>query len=302
MQTFYNQERLFVSPTNTSFAELYRVQSVSSSFSTRNAISTEIGGNKTYTTNVHDLISAALTIDYLGYEAYNEGIMGFSGDFAGKMVSGNDLRNYNIQISGGGTINATGAVLTNYSISTSVGEFPRHSATFDVFEMGFWTGTSITTANPLSIGTSMAAIIPGNIDAQFSGGCGILSFHIQDVNLSIAVGRDYTTYAGYKLPSVKRATFPMEAKVTMSAIFESFATGDINTYFSTTSGVDLRVIYKNKQGVNTNGGFRLSNAYLTSQEISNETMNRTRLSLEFSCNLGIVNSKNAPKGSLYIGI
>lgn len=298
--TFFNYERLFVSASSANYTELKRVQGVSSSFNTKRGSPNHIGGNKTYSTTVQDLLSATVNFDYVGYEAYNEGIMGFSGDFIGKIISGGDIRNYSIQISGGGSIDITGAALTSLSISASVNDYPKHSVSFDVFEMRYWTGYAQTTGTILY--PTGAAILPGNLEAQVSGNMGVTTFSIQDFSLDVSVDRDYSNYINEIKPTQKRPRFPIEARVKVSAYVEGFATGDISSYFSTTSGVDFRIIYKDKQGNNTNGGFRLTNAYLTNQEMSNTTMERTMITFELATRLGIVDSKQAPKGSLYIGM
>ncbi len=297
--TFYNLERVFVSHTDGPYNELLRVQSLSHSFNTRRNSSSSAGTQKAYSTNVHQLLSATIDMQYVGYEGYNEECLGIQGNFLNQILAQDGI-DFNIQLKDGGSINATGAVLTNYNVSASVSEYPRHRTSFEVFELGYTTETDVGDMEAEYTGN--AAILPGNIEIEIDGACGIAAFCIQDFDLSVTVSRAYSTYIGEKIPSVKRVVFPVEATLNVNAYLSAFGEGNIDDYFTEADPVLIKIIYKDKAGGNTLGGFQLGNAFLVSQGLSNDTMNRTMLSLDFSCTLALADAKNEPMGTLYIGI
>lgn len=291
---FYNTERIAANG-----VEMKRMQGVSISFESQHGSPNHVGGNKTYSTNVQDLLSAALSLNYVAVEGFNEATMGIDGNFIGKLVSGLDIKNYQIQVSGGGTINVTGAALISYNNSCSVGDYAKATASFEVFDLSFTTGTPITGASPT---IAVPAILAGHINLTVTGGFGVTNFSLEEYDLSVSVNRDYAKYIGDKTPSIKRVSFPVEAEVSVRGYLEGFQVANISDFFTNKTGYGLSVTFKNKSGVNTSGGFSLTNAYLVSQDISNEALGRTQIDMTFKSALGLVDSKDAPKGVLMIGI
>jgi hypothetical protein len=291
---FYNTERIVANG-----VELKRMQGVSISFESQHGMPNHAGGNKTYSTNVQELLSAALSLNYVAVEGFNESAMGINGNFIGQLVSGLDIKNYQIQVSGGGTINATGAALVSYTNSCSVGDYAKADATFEVFDLSFTTGTPITGASPTG---AIPAILAGHINLSVTGGFGITNFSLEEYNLSVSVNRDNVKYVGDKTPSIKRVGFPVEAEVSVRGYVEGFSVSNIADFFTSKTGYGLSVTFKNKSGVNTSGGFSLTNAYLVSQDVSNEALGRTMVDMTFRSSLGLVDSKDAPMGVLMLGI
>ena len=352
----FNELNLFAGPTpstgqhfsagNTGFNLLTgvpRVQNATLDFTLNRTPIYEFGRTDRVDTIFLDAPTVNLAFSFNPLDGYAEKLIGLkANDINGSLISGlltqvSDDKNYFLSVSQPGVdddynnsqtqrnvISVGNAVLTNYSISASVGQVPVCNVSVDALNVKFDTGVLdklIPAVNPSNgqaitawnftvptgtayTGTSIpAALRPGEIQMEIpsTGALGMFlsgtsASNIQSFNLSVPITRTDINKLGSLFDFAKPVNLPITATLSIEALLTDLRASSLSDILCNDQNYNFRIRMKNPSctGTGTDAiiiDFR--NAKLTNQSFGFGIGNNATVSMSFDATVSAANSSNS---------
>lgn len=275
---------------------------------------------------------AQLNFNYYLTDYYNESKLGFALADSGAsehmlthmfdpegfpknyfILTREDHRDANYSLSSGVKVHAFGdGVITNYSLSASINQFPRASVSVeclnylvDDFNAGDWVANPSTYENrssdsifipdpsPSHSDDQPKILKPGDISVQISNNFLDINKEtilIQSFDFSLPLGRASYYKFGRDNPESRTVIKPAPYSCSIEFYARDLLTGNLSTEsFCPTTGYDIDILFKNCSG-DSKIAFSFRNLYLESMDHQQEANSRQRSKASFVSQFGNTNN------------
>ncbi len=296
--------------------------------------------------------TVTLNFDYLLLDGYAESILGFAASGQQSFVSGlidgtQSEKNYFLGVAPEGVdligslpasannLNVIGVgngVVSNYSMSLSVGQIPRASVTVEGTNQQSYNGSTGKASPAIDPNTALlvvgpkwtlptmsgytgtlvnAALRPGDITLSFprTGGftdytSGVGAFHPQSLTLSVPIALDSITQLGTPYPIAKRIRFPVNCTLSVDALQGDIAEDGLADLFCTDDPVNLSFQLNNPSCTRAGGSaitVNFNQAKFVSRDYTSSIGQNSTVRLTWSNQLQGISPGYAGRGIVFQG-